>query len=48
MFAIIIENLTKLKHDIFEKKKTLSLSIFYSQCDYEYEKHLEKNNNFKD
>ena len=29
------------------KKETLSLSIVYSPCDYEYEKHLKKNNNFK-
>ena len=36
MFAINIENLKKLKSNIF--KKTASLSIVYSKCSHEYEK----------
>ena len=36
MFAINIDNLKKLKYNIF-KKKTLSLST-NSKCDHEYEK----------
>ena len=37
MFAINIENLKKLKYHKF-RKKTLSPSIVYSNCGYEYEK----------
>ena len=37
MFQINIENLKKIKCHIFFKK-TISLSIVYSNCGHEYEK----------
>ena len=37
MFAINIENLKKLKYNVF-LKKTLNLFIVYSECGHEYEK----------
>ena len=39
MFAINIENLTKLRHHIL-KKKTLSFAIAYSKWGHENEKNI--------